>query len=434
MRNLGVMRRLRNETGSTVIAALLVSIIVFGLGTAVLQKVNAQTNQTAGERAREASFQVAESALNSTAQLVTRNFPSGTATAFTTCTNVSSPSIRCAGTDLSPNYTNTSDGGPRGGIEFSTAPQWETRVIDDVDGPSYYADALMNRSPLPCACDLSGGPGGTPNGFVWVRSSATVGGRNYVLVTLVGQGAAMQETLPRNAVTAGFFRTTNIGKKVMVDAKGVSATAGTVAVRCATSAPSPSDTCLGYDPAKGQLSPANAYKTNYVDGSDPPNATNRSALGAEALTRLKLRAQRLGTYYPAGQCPNAPAPLIYVENANCSYTGGTVNSAASPGMVIFGSGTLTFGGNLTFYGIVYMANGQGTAPSSGPCTPSHQNTVLSTTGTSRIQGAIFVDKCGGYVSGTSALNMTFDSNSFSVAISDGGSQVVKNGFRVVSSS
>lgn len=427
------MMRLREETGSTVVAALLVSIIVLGLGTAVLQKVNAESNQTAAERSREAAFQLTESALNATALQVARNFPDSIVKAFPTCTSTAAPSSKCTGTALAANFTNTTDGGARGGIDFNTTPQWQVRVIDDVNGPSYYDDSLATLSPAPPEWDSTGATGGVADGYVWVRASATVAGHNYVLVSLVGKGALRQEALPRNSVTAGWFATTNSGNKTLIDAKGGSAVAGTLAVRCATAAPATGDPCLGYSPAKGQLSPADAYTTNYVDGRAPPNATNRSALGAAALARIKAYAQSIGTYYPTG-CPASYVGLVYVEIADCTLSGGTINSATAPGMLVFGSGTLTLGGSATYNGIIYMANGQGTAPASGPCAAPHLNSVLSTNGTNVIQGAVFIDKCGGYTLGTSALNLVFDANVFSVAVSNGASAVVKNSFRVVSSS
>ena len=92
-------------------------------------------------------------------------------------------------------------------------------------------------------------------------------------------------------ILAGFFGTTNNGKKIIVDAMGNSATAGSLAVRCTTSGPSKNDPCLAYDPGKGQLSPADAYETGYVDGTGTPNATNRYSLDAAAMNRLRATAK-----------------------------------------------------------------------------------------------------------------------------------------------
>ncbi len=425
---------MRDETGGTIVAAMLTGVVALGLGTAVLQQVNAESSQTGAQRAREGAFQLAESALNNSSLQVTRTFPTTTAAAFPTCTQATTPSSKCIGTGLATNYTSVDDGAPNGGVDFKTAPTWEVRVLDDLDGPNYYDESLLTRGAA--AYDATGGTGGAPNGYVWVRARSTVGGHTYTLVGLVGQGAPQQEQLPRNTITAGWFRTTNNGRKVIVDAQGNSATAGPVAVRChpPNGGPRSGDPCLGYDPAKGQLSPAGAYTFDYVDGSEAPNATNRSTLGSAALGRLKQRAISLGTYYATGCPSNLTGAMIYVENANCSYTTGTANSPASPGVLVFASGTLSLAGNFTYNGVVYMANGQGSAPSSGPCTTGYQNTVVSLTGTSLINGAAFVDKCGGFITGSSKANVIFDANALNAVVSSGAAQTIKNSFRVISSS
>jgi Tfp pilus assembly protein PilX len=429
-----LVSRLREENGGTVVAAMLTGVIALGLGTAVLQQADSQSRQTGAERAREAAFQVAESALNNGAMQVARTFPTSSAAAFSTCTQSTSPSARCIGTALNTNFTSNDGGTPTGGVDFPSSPTWSVRVLDDLDGPSYYDESLLTRGAA--GYDAAGGTGGAANGYVWVRSTSSVGGHSYTLVTLVGQGAPRQEILPRNAITAGWFRTTNNGKKVIVNVKGSSAVAGSVAVRChpANAGPRSGDPCLGYDPNKGQLSPAGSYKFDYVDGSAAPNATNRRSLDADALARLKARAISLGTYYATGCPPSLTGSLIYVENANCSYSTGTANSAASPGVLVFASGTLSLSGNYVYNGVVYMANGQGSAPASGPCTSSYQNTVISLTGTSLINGAVFIDKCGGMLAGSSGLNFTFDSNALDKVVSNGAATTVKNGFKVVASS
>jgi type II secretory pathway pseudopilin PulG len=428
------VRRLREEEGWTVVSAMLVGIVVLGLGLAVMATVDVQSRQSGVERAKEGAFQLAESALNNTTLQLTRTWPTSTSTAYPLCTQASSPSSTCIGSSLAPNFTGTSGTAPRGGTDFNSTPTFTTRILDDMGGPSYYSESLVGTAP---AYDANA------DGYVWVRSNSAVAGHTSVLVQLVGQGQVRQETLPKNAITAGFFKTTNTGKKVIVDAKGTSAVAGNIAARCATSAPSAANSCLGYDPTKGQLSPASAWKASYVDGNTTPTASNRSALGSAALARLKQRAITLGTYYAAGSCPSSltgpvlpdgTRALIYVENANCSYSGGTFNSAALPGVVIFGAGTLTLGGSATYNGLIYMANGQGTAPSSGPCTSSYQNTVVTTTGTALIKGSIYIDKCGGYLAGASGLNFVYDANAANFVVSNGVVQAVKNSFRFISSS
>jgi len=422
------MRRLQAEDGIALVPAISVLFIVLALGAAVLATVNVQSSQTGAERSQEGSFQLAESALNSQLLQLSRTWPANSAAAYPTCSQSSAASAKCSGATLTQNFTNAGAGtGPNGGSDFATTPVWSTRVLDDVNGSNYYADTLATQGGV-AAYDANA------NGSVWVRSEAVVGDNRSVLVSLVAQGAPVREQLPTATVIAGWFQTTNNGKKVIVDAIGSSGSAGAVAVRCATG-PGKSDPCLGYDPAKGQLSPANAYQTGYVDGTGVPNATNRRVLSADALERLKQRAQSIGTYYATG-CPSSlTGALIYIENANCSYTSNSQwNSAASPGVVIFGGGTLSLGGTSNFYGLIYNANSQGTAPASGPCTSGFKNTTVSLGGNTQVLGAIMVDKCGGIIAGSSKLNVAFDANVFNNVVSNGAATGVKNTFRIIPTS
>jgi hypothetical protein len=238
-------------------------------------------------------------------------------------------------------------------------------------------------------------------------------------------------TLPQNAITAGYFQTTNNGRKVIVYAQNPNkpgSPTGNIAVRCAASAPSTSSACLKFDASKGQLSPSGAWRASYVD----PDG-NKQVLATATLASLKTYAQQLGTYYPAGQCPTSlTGALIYVENANCSYTGNaSYNNATAPGVVVFASGTLTLGGTVNYYGVVYAGNGQGNAPSSGPCTSTYQNLVVSLGGNAQIVGGVYIDKCGGLSAGSSKENVIFDSSATSNVKILGSAEAAKNSFRVL---
>ncbi len=419
------MSRLSDERGLALVPALATIVIVLMLGAAALATVNVQSHQSGLERAQEGAFQVAESALNTQTLQLSRKWPNNAAAAYGACNQSTAASATCTGAALAGNFTTVAGGAPNGGSDFGTTPTWSTRVIDDVDGSAFYDDALASRAPAPCACDANA------DGAVWVRSEATVGGRKSVVVNLVQQSQPRLEALPTASIIAGAFETSNEGKKVIVDATGRSATAGVVAVRC-VGGPASGDACLGYDPTKGQLNPEDAYQTGYVDGTALPNATNRSILDAEALARLKQTAQTYGSYYATG-CPSTlTGALVYIENASCSYTSSTqFNSAASPGVVIFGAGTLSLGGTTSFYGLIYNANGQGSAPGSGPCTAGYKNEVVSLNGDASVVGAILVDKCGSITAGASGVNIVFDSNVFANVVSNGTAASIKNTFRIV---
>lgn len=437
------MSRLRSEDGFAIAPAMAVMVIVLALGAAVLTTVNVQSNQTRVESAGEGAFEVADSALNSHLLNLSRSWPTSSAP-YPACNQASTATTTCMGTALATNFTTSasSAAGPNGGSNFSSGPTWSARVIDDVGGSGYYNDTLSTQTPAPCACDANG------NGKVWVRAEASVGGRRSVIVSLAEQGAPQREDLPTASIIAGWFNTTNNGKKVIVDAQGSSATAGVVNVRCNPDpnpdGPDKDDSCLGYDPGKGQLAPSDAYETGYVDGTGVPNATNRRILDAEALARLKARAQSLGTYFATGCPPTLAGTLVYVENptnATCPYTSnGQYNSSASPGVIIFAGGQLSLGGNSTYNGLIYMANRQGQAPASGPCTAAYRNLVVDLLGGTVVRGAILVDKCGGVNAGSSGesganpANIVFDSRVFGNVVSNGIAGGVKNSYRIIPTS
>lgn len=421
------MNRLGEEDGIALVPAIAVIVIVLLLGAATLASVNVQSSQTGAEREQEGSFGLAESALNTQLVQLSRTWPADASTAFPACNQSTASSDLCTGVALAANYTATGSGAPNGGSDFTATPTWSTRVIDQVDGDDYYTDSLATAAQAPCACDEDG------NGAVWVRSEATVGGERSVVVSLVEQGAPRTEALPSSTIIAGWFETTNNGKKIIVDAEDAGVV-GKVQVRC-DSGPAKGDPCLGFG-KQVQLDPPTAFQTNYVDGTGVPNASNRTILDADALARLKASAISAGTYYPAGQCPpTLTGAMVYIENANCSYTSNTqYNSEANPGVVIFGAGTLSLGGTSNFYGLIYNAVGQGSAPASGPCTAANRIPVVTLGGNAQIRGAVMIDKCGGLVAGSSGVNIEFDANVFAKVVSAGTAAGVKNSFRIIPTS
>jgi hypothetical protein len=74
-------------------------------------------------------------------------------------------------------------------------------------------------------------------------------------------------------------------------------------------------------------------------------------------------------------------------------------------MVIVNHGTLSLGGNIKYYGIIYSANGN--------ASPANTGNVVSLTGTATIQGAILVEGPGGVLAGSSKINIVFDPNALS---------------------
>jgi hypothetical protein len=303
------------------------------------------------------------------------------------------------------------------------------KVLDDTSSggttgnyKSYYSDSALNTS-SPITYDKDG------DNRLWVRAQATVQSQKRVIVAQVVRSTATIQ-LPLNVITSGGVSTENNGQKVIIEATDSSSgITGPINVRCTTTATQPTngDPCLGWDQSKGQLDPQGAYSSGYVD----PNGSFQT-LSAASLLQLKNTAISNGTYYNGTCPPFGTTGIVYVDNANCTYTAGTWNSSTAPGVLIFGSGTLELNSNLIFYGIVYMADGQGTVPSTGTtCTTPYMNTVITVHGGAQVYGAIFVDKCGTVDAGEAKFDVNFSTNAFSAFKAWAIPAEAKNTFRIL---
>lgn len=417
----------RDESGSALIAGIIILFVILGLGMAVLSQADVQSRQTGVEAWGEATYNNAEGALDSEANLLQQSWPTA---ATSTCNQSSASSTFCPGTALTNSFSTTYTG------HLFNNPQWTVQIVDDSGGESanYYSDAAASGAP---SYDANG------DGKVWIRAQTVIQGQKRIVVAeMVRQTTVVQ--LPHNTITSGGAFTSNRGNKVIIettDAAAGSSLTGSINVRCGSSSYSPSygDPCEGWDPAKGQLDPASNYQGGYVD----PNG-GYSAVSQTDLAALKQAAQANGTYYN-GTCPTSLTGLVYVDNppgGSCSYTGGNWNASSIPpaktdvpGMLIMGDGSLTFNGTLNYFGIIYMVNASGTTPASGACTSAQQNgPVFSVHGTGSIYGSIFVDKCGTIDAGSSAYNIIFDSDAFNAATAYAQPNLAKNTFRIVPNS
>ena len=182
-----VMRRLRDEeTGSALITALLCTMIMLGLGIALLAIVDTQASESANERTRDRGFNLSESVLNSQAFVLGRNWPS-TAPANNPACNAEAAGF---GDILWANTTpSTATARLRANLNASyTDPAyagatWQVNVCDDDDpdgsgplaGKTVWDDMLLDRKNWDS----------NANSRVWVRAQSTVGGKTRVLVGLV---------------------------------------------------------------------------------------------------------------------------------------------------------------------------------------------------------------------------------------------------------
>lgn len=393
--------RLKREDGNVLVIAVTMMALMLGLGSAALSTVDTQTDVVLKERRHESSFNLAEGVLNAQTFVLARLGTGSATTQFpTSCTPASTATLCPDDDQIELSY----DSATQGDYDGAT---WTTTVRDNPSG-TFYSEAAVNSAPR---YDANG------DQQLWVRAHAEARDREREIVALVSV-EFRPVNFPRYAIAGGWFRTSNNGRKVIVDGTGSFG----VGVRC--SLPPQSSTCLDYQPSKGQLEPAGAYQLNY------PNTTG---ILADELRALEDHAKASGTYYTT--CPSNPnGQVVVVESGNCSYNnsapaapGGSkcCNTAAKPGLLIVKCGTISLGGNIEFHGLVYVpnVNSNGSWCSSG--------IVVTTQGTSLIKGGVIVDGPGGVLSGSSGLNIQFNPNAFDNVRTAGTAGVVQNTWREI---
>jgi Tfp pilus assembly protein PilX len=391
-------KRLLDERGFAVASAIGVLTIMIALGLATAAMVDNQSRLSGKERVKETSFNVGEAVLNAEALQLSETWPgskvAGSGGPYPT---------QCVRNDTNTNCPDSPTvAAGFSGTDFNASTAWTVTVRDNVGSAAqYYTRTALDTTSCPaatgtmtpCTWDSNG------DGQMWVRAQSTVSSQTRTVVALVKLDL-VGEQFPQNTITAGKFRTTNSGKKVIVDTKGCAAVgapvggcksqrAAPVVVRCTTTPPpyTRSNTCLGFDQAKGQISPPDSVSTGFTGRVMPVNAVDD----------FRRRAKSLGTYYASGCPASLTGAVVFIENGNCSYTTGTMNSVTAPGLVVINTGTLSIGGNVTFFGVIYAANAQNATTD-----------VISLNGTATIQGAIGVENQGGVLAGSSKLNIVYD--------------------------
>jgi hypothetical protein len=226
-----------------------------------------------------------------------------------------------------------------------------------------------------------------------------------------------QEDIVNSALVSGSLDITNKGRKVIIDNTGGTA----IELRCAQG----NGVCAGHAIGNGFLKTL-ADLQALLDAQIAPSVIHDNStvtgMSQEAILRLRATAIARGTFYTS--CPpSLTGDIVWLENLSCSYTGnGVSNSATSPGLVISNGGSLTMGGNSTYYGILYYTDldGTNTIPAAS---------VISLQGTTNITGGIMIDGAGRLEAGSSGLNIKFDPNAFAQVRTIGAAGIVQNTWR-----
>lgn len=394
---------LRRQDGSALVTALLVTMLFLMAGFAVVATVDTQSRESRRERVRDASFQLAEGVLNSEIYRLSQAWPGETSEDYPSCTKTTG-GLSCPSTaTLTAQFAN---------VDYGTWADvtWTTRVFDNGGAASdYYSDPAVAQQP---GHDANG------DGKLWVRAQSLVRGHRRTLVALVRAERLSANLTPNKTLVAGFFQTSNMGNKVIIDNRG----SGEVWVRCGGASFAPPQTnCADYanDNGKLQVSPERVYSDpNYPNG-----------MSVDALDRVRAQAASQGNYYatgcPAGLAGDKPGEVVFIENANsCKYNGNTVyNTPTVPGSVVIARGEIEILGNSEFYGLIYHANVDNAAA-----------IRVTVQGNGLVTGGVVVDGRGGVQTGSSKENLIHDPNAGQSLDTFGTAGIVQNSFREIRAS
>jgi Tfp pilus assembly protein PilX len=340
------MTDLRREDGWTLVTAILLMSMMLGLALASYAFVDTQQLRSAEGRKRETAFNVAEAVLNAQIYAMSREWPGKgkSASPYTACTEASTgarcPSAQTVG-DLFKGSTDT---------EVGLA--WRTEVHDNTDPDGSFYDDVTTRA--------TDGYDANGDGKLWVRAQATARGKRRTLIALV-RPQEQVEDLPKAALISGRLDISNHGRKTIIDASGGTSVSGLVAVRC-TPALLEVEPCLGHELSGVDLLSALASLNSLLNFQISPNITvtgygDAPALKAEAIARLRARAQSDGTYHATCPTELPSGYVVFIETGNCHYqSNNVVNSPSTPGFILLADATLRLTGTQRYYGIIYSAN------------------------------------------------------------------------------
>ena len=412
-------RRVQEESGFALVMAILLMAVAILIGLAVMARADNQTQMSADERTKESSFQLAEAAMNAQALQLSRSWPT---TDRPTC-NPTSTDTTCPQTSAVTGGYSSNDYASACPTKTPTPPLWETTVRDNTTATEqYWTPSVMGNAHY----DLNN------DGIVWIRSTAYAQCDKVSIVSLASRSVVPMD-FPSSVVTANAFSTNNQGRKVIVDTLGAYAQPPSIRPTTAAAQPSPivvrcsgmtQAQCLNYQSSKGQVMPP-AVRIDSTGSS--------SALTLSQLQSLEQQAAAVGKFYKT-TCPSTAADLTSINGApvviagpcpppagNLSFTGNTIiNSSTTPGVLVIENGTITFGGTIQFYGLIYGVNKQG-------CNCD----VVTITGNAVVQGSIAVDGLGSVKAGASKTNIIFDPRAPTLLRGQSGAALNKNTFRVL---
>jgi hypothetical protein len=203
-------------------------------------------------------------------------------------------------------------------------------------------------------------------------------------------------------------------------------------VRCLPT-PGEANACVGYPEPAGSTSqwqdkietaiqPYAAVITNYS------TVMPGRAISDEALNRFLATAGSDGTYYTSCPASLTGAVVVIDMHGPCQVDAGNVtyNSAAQPGIVVVlnSDSSLTIAKNAEFWGVLYHAN----RPVAGGV-DSNQPLITLGTGNPVVHGGVIIEGRGGFVAGSSGMQLEYESGVFDNIRTIGGAGIIQNTWR-----
>lgn len=407
-----MLRRLRRDEGGwTVVTALFAMTLMLGLGLGMLSVVDTQTAESRKERVADASFNLAEGVLNSTAFLLSRGWPELGSQSPTGSPSACSAQQLTGG--LGPAAVTTTAGRIQKLVTDTytstdyAGATWKVNVCDDLGRQPTWTDALLGA----WSYDQNGPDPSTGARRLWVRAQATVQGRSKAVAALVQvnetpalparyglitgklqndigtvTGAVLSDSVLRG-LTGPLLQS-----KRLVAPDPADAGSGKIGVRCGLL-----QLCL-----TGALTALHSTPLlSSLLGSEIVQYADDRVARDETIALLRRQAEAMGSYYPTRNAGDSCIPsglnpagrIVFIEQVGngdqtCEVDLGASKNVSAKALVV-ASGRVLLDGDHTnhlthsgrFTGVVYAVNRQ--RQSSSP--------VVRIERGARVVGAVYAD-------------------------------------------
>lgn len=380
----------RDERGSALVISIIAMSLMLMLGLAALAMTDQQTRQSGVERVRESSFNLAEGALQQQSFLLGgKGWPKDAAQALPTECNVASTAAsRC------PTPSALVGAGAFDTSDYATGAVWTTYVRDNtVADPLAYSSDVASRPTWDSDA----------NGYMWVRSTATVKGKTRTIVALLKRDP-IPIALPKAVLVAGGLTIPQNGQSGVITTDSTTP----LVLRC----DGYGGTCNESNNGQGssQVSPNNV---SYTGASQP------SFISADIIAKIVDSAKVYTSCPTEAQIQGIVVIAPSSNSVECDITGNTAhNSLTAPGILVMRKGTLNYRGDGPFYGVIIHLN----EGNDGPATK-----CIDINGTPNITGGIIVEgNCGYEMNGNARL--VFNPTMFKLSVT-GVAGLVQNTWR-----